>query len=639
MKIQRGDLSVSFSPKSHRYEIIYRGFSWINEGRPPYVIIRQKMGKKYVKTLRTLGMAAQTAFSCSGGRITARYGGFTAFGRRLPFTLVCTAEITGENTVEFSVKAENEEGMEISAVYFPGPFNAKNPVGYTYAVDPMRQGFLMPDGYRKNFLSTFGFAHYLRQINTGDCYLPFWGRVSGRNGFCAIVETPYDAAMFSCFGRRGSFLNSVHWRSSLGKLGYERKIRFVFHDNCDYNTLAKDYRAYLIGQGRLITMQDKIQKNPNIRKVVGSPVLHCGIFSNVHPKSGFYEKNGQNRKLVASFYKRMEQYRHLRELRLDKLYIHTDGWGEQGYDNNHPYVLPPCPEAGGYAGMRALSQQCRKLGYVFAIHDQYRDFYYTCKKFDEQKAVTRIDGAHFYNEYWAGGPHTWLCASQAPAFVRDTYDTLAEHGVDIQGAYLDVFSIVAGDECFHPDHRITREKSIRYRAECFDLLNERGIIPSSEEPGGLLVDKLALVHHGPYTLRPQERGEAVGIPVPLLSLVYHDCIMIPWISKGVGGWGIPNGDSAELYCVLNAGMPYFEPLDSRDDLLPDAQLKEEIARVRRLSEIQAALFDQEMVRHRFLDETGRRQETVYADGTVIRVDFDRGTYRVIPSQCHQTVKK
>lgn len=639
MKIQRGDLSVSFSPKSHRYEIIYRGFSWINEGRPPYVIIRQKMGKKYVKTLRTLGMAAQTVFSCSGGRITARYGGFTAFGRRLPFTLVCTVEITGENTVEFSVKAENEEGLDISAVYFPGPFNAKNPVGYTYAVDTMRQGFLMPDGYRKNFLSTFGFAHYLRQINTGDCYLPFWGRVSGRNGFCAIVETPYDAAMFSCFGRRGSFLNSVHWRSSLGKLGYERKIRFVFHDNCDYNTLAKDYRAYLIGQGRLVTMRDKIQKNPNVEKVVGSPVLHCGIFSNVHPKSGFYEKNGQNHKLIASFYKRMEQYRQLRELGLDKLYIHTDGWGEKGYDNNHPHVLPPCPEAGGYEGMRALSQECRRLGYVFAIHDQYRDFYYTCKKFDEQKAVTRIDGAHFYNEYWAGGPHTWLCASQAPAFVRDTYDTLAEHGVDIQGAYLDVFSIVAGDECFHPDHRITREDSIRYRAECFDLLNERGIIPSSEEPGGLLVDKLALVHHGPYTLRPQERGEAVGIPVPLLSLVYHDCIMIPWISKGVGGWGIPNGDSAELHCVLNAGMPYFEPLDSRDDLLPDAQLKEKIARVRRLSEIQAALFDQEMVRHRFLDETGRRQETVYADGTVIRVDFDRDTYRVIPSQCHQTVKK
>ena len=191
-----------------------------------------------------------------------------------------------------------------------------------------------------------------------------------------------------------------------------------------------------------------------------------------------------------------------------------------------------------------------------------------------------------------------------------------------------MFSIVAGDECFHPAHRITREESIHWREKCFDLLNERGIIPSSEEPGGLLIHKLALVHHGPYMLRPQERGQAVGIPVPLLSLVYHDCIMIPWLNKGKGGWGIPNGDNAELHCVLNAGMPYFEPLDSRDDLLPDSLLRKEIAHVRKLAEIQAALFDQEMVYHRFLDDTGRRQQAVYANGTMITVDFDCGTYTI-----------
>ena len=45
--------------------------------------------------------------------------------------------------------------------------------------------------------------------------------------------------------------------------------------------------------------------------------------------------------------------------------------------------------------MKRLSETCRKLGYVFAIHDQYRDFYYTGKKFDIQKAVTKIDGTHF----------------------------------------------------------------------------------------------------------------------------------------------------------------------------------------------------------------------------------------------------
>lgn len=61
------------------------------------------------------------------------------------------AEITDRNTVVFSIKAENESEMDISAVYFPGPFDAKQKGGSTYAVDTMRQGFLMPDGYKITF--------------------------------------------------------------------------------------------------------------------------------------------------------------------------------------------------------------------------------------------------------------------------------------------------------------------------------------------------------------------------------------------------------------------------------------------------------------------------------------------------------
>ena len=39
-----------------------------------------------------------------------------------------------------------------------------------------------------------------------------------------------------------------------------------------------------------------------------------------------------------------------------------------------------------------------------------------------------------------------------------------------------------GDECFNPKHRVTREQSMKYREECFDMLNEKGLIMSSEEP-------------------------------------------------------------------------------------------------------------------------------------------------------------
>ncbi|MEG2395424.1 MAG: DUF5696 domain-containing protein [Oscillospiraceae bacterium] len=640
MELCKNGVTISYSQVTQKYEISYKGYTWVNEGRPPYVVLRKSVGGKYAYTIRTFSSALHKNVSKTKNSITVKYSGFMAFGKCLPFSLICKATITAENTVEFSLSAENESGdIYISSASFPGAFNAKNSDGEAYAVDTMRQGLLMPDGYKKNFTSTFAFAHYLRRINTGDCYLPFWGRVSGKQGFCAIVETPFDASMFSCFGKSMAFLNTVHWRSSLGTLSYERKIRFIFHSDCDYNDIAKDYRNYLKEQGRLVTIGDKISSNPNIKNIVGAPVLHTRIFSNIHPKSGFYKKDGENQKLFASFEKRCEQYKKLKENGLENLYIHTDGWGNKGYDNNHPYVLPPNPQAGGYKGMKELADVCRKLGYVFAVHDQYRDYYYSCPQYDIEKAVTKIDGTHPYCDYWDGGPHTWLCASHALEFVQKTYSELEKNGIDIQGAYLDVFSIVAGDECFHKEHRITREESIRLRGKCFDYLNEKGIIPSSEEPGDLLVDKIALVHHAPYALRPQENGQAVGIPVPLLGLVYHDCIMVPWISKGIGGWGIPDTDLAMLHCILNAGMPYFEPFDENNELLPDLELKSEIDRTRKLCEIQKALFDKEMIKHSFVNGNLRKQRCSYSDGTEIEIDFDSNSYSIKNAESNADISK
>lgn len=619
------------------YEVIHNGFSWVSDGRAPYVIIRKKVGGKYISTYRTLYSATRRNFEYCDNKIVTRLSGYVAFGKKLDFTLVLTAEITGEDTVEFSLRAENETGFDIQAVYFPAPFNAKKKGKESYHIDAMRQGFLLPDGYKENFLSTFGFANYLRKINTGDCYMPFWGRVCDGHAFTAIVDTPYDACMFSAFGRHGAFVNSVHWMSSLGKLSYERKIKFIFHETGDYNTVAKDYRKYLIEENQFVSIDDKIKANKNIKKLVGCSVLHHKIYSKINEKSKFYDKNGTNEVLYATFYERAEQMKKLKSAGLDKLYIHTDGWGKDGYDNNHPYILPPCKAAGGWDGLREFARVSRELGYIFALHDQYRDFYYSSPVFDMNKAVTKIDGSHPYCSIWDGGEHTFLCASQALDFVKKTYSELEEHGVDVQGAYLDVFSVMNGDECFHPGHKITREESIKHRASCFDYLNEKGLVMSSEEPAMQLINHIALVHHGPFTLRPQENGKAVGIPVPLGNLVFHDCIMVPW--NWFNNWGIPKGVNGDLYCALCAGMPYINPFgtgiekigtDNRTadtELLDDNGLKKEIERVRPLAELQAKLYNKEMVKHEFLG-CYEKQKATYSDGTTVTINLKENIYEI-----------
>lgn len=631
------NIKLKFSEFSGNYEITHNGFSWISNGRKPYITVRRKVGNKYIAISRSLRSASKKNTSFSDRKIVTRYSGFRAFGKKLPFTLVCTAEITGENTVEFSLKAENETGYDIQAVYFPSPFNSKSKAKNSYHVDPMRQGFILPDGYRKNFATVYGYTHIKRPINTGDCYMPVWGRVCDGHMFTAIVDTPYDASMYSSFGKHKAFVNSVYWQSSLGKLSYERKIRFVFHENGDYNTVAKDYRNYLIEKNQLVTIDEKIEENPNIKNIIGAPVLHHKIFSKINEKSQFYDKKGSNEILCATFRERAEQIKRLKTLGLDKLYIHTDGWGEDGYDNKHPYILPPCEKAGGWDGFRDFSEVCRKLGYVFALHDQYRDYYYDSPVFDKEKAVTNIDGTNPYCSIWDGGEHSYLCSEFALEAVKRTYTELEEHGVDVQGVYLDVFSIMQGDECFHKDHRITREESMQLRGKCFDYLNQKGFVMSSEEPGMQLLNHLALVHHGPHALRPQENGEAIGIPIPLGNLVYHDCIMVPW--NWFNNWGIPKGEDGDLYGALNAGMPYIHPYgnslckigtDNRTadiEMMGDEDLKKELERIRPLCELQARLYNKEMLKHEFLGSY-RKQKATYSDGTSVVIDLDKNTYKI-----------
>lgn len=634
---EMNNLEIKFHKKGGNYEIIYKGFSWVSDGRKPYINIRRKINNKYISTRLSLKSASEKTVEATDKKIVVRYTGFSSFGKKLPFSIICTAEVKADNEVDFSIEAENEADYLIQGAYFPSPFNSKAKGESSYHIDAMRQGFILPDGYKKNYKATYAFSHYKRRINTGDSYLPIWGRVCDGNTFTAIVETPFDASIYSALGKHKSFLSSVYWQSSLGNLSYERKIKFIFHSKGDYNTVAKDYRNYLKERNSLVSIDDKIKENPNITKLIGSPVLHHKIFSKINEKSKFYDKNGTNEILCATFYERAEQMKKLKAAGLEKLYIHTDGWGEDGYDNNHPYILPPCSKAGGWDGFREFSRVSGELGYVFALHDQYRDYYYTSPVFDKEKAVTEIDGKNPYCSIWDGGEHTFLCSAFALDFVKKTYAELEENGVDVGGVYLDVFSVMQGDECFHKDHKLTRQQSIECRGECFDYLNSKGIIMSSEEPAMQLLNRVALVHHGPHALVPQENGEAIGIPVPLGNLVYHDCVMVPW--NWFNNWGIPKGEDGDLYGALNAGMPYIHPYgtalkkigkDNRTadfNMLEGEALVKELERIKPLCELQARLYNKEMVSHTFI-EGYRKQKAVYSDGTAVTIDLDAGTYKI-----------
>lgn len=119
------NIKLSINELTGDYKILHNGFSWVSDGRRPYIILRKKVGGKFISTYRDLYSALKKSFEYVDTKIVTRLSNYVAFGKNLDFTLILTARITGENTVEFSLKAENETGYDIQAVYFPAPLIQK----------------------------------------------------------------------------------------------------------------------------------------------------------------------------------------------------------------------------------------------------------------------------------------------------------------------------------------------------------------------------------------------------------------------------------------------------------------------------------------------------------------------------------
>jgi hypothetical protein len=190
--------------------------------------------------------------------------------------------------------------------------------------------------------------------------------------------------------------------------------------------------------------------------------------------------------------------------------------------------------------------------------------------------------------------------------VAKNYRSILKNNVKVRGAYLDVFAVVPPDECYNPDHPVTRKQCLQYRGDCFDFIRTQVGVVSSEEPADWAIPHLDLVHHAPFALNPNPgRGPAMGIPVPLFSLVYHDSILIP---------------SGYLHGLAHAGLPYLSIEPS------EAQLQ----RIRIMSRLNKRLALVEMTGHKFLDDNYRRQQTTFADSTTVSIDLDNDTYTIAP---------
>lgn len=525
--------------------------------------------------------------------------------------LILQLHETGELRFEFI--PFQEEKMEIREVCWPAPLERVDKA-MGCSVFPMMQGMLLYDespGEAHTFLSGM--------LLSRESTMPWWGQYAG-DGYLAVVDTPWDARMDYHHLPGTRTLTAVRWAASLGKIRYRRRIHFQFMEGCNYVSLAKAFRAYVKRTCGLTTLKEKIIKNPLVGRMIGTPVVNTpAALTNCQPESPYYDHEHPDKNHVLYSFDRLAEIAEALDAKgLKKAYYHIDGWGLQGYDNLHPDILPPCREAGGMEGLQRLLERIRRMGGLSALHDQYRDYYTRAESFDEENAIRFADGTLYRTNEWLGGEQLALCTQLAGDYITRNYEELEKSGIHPDGVYLDVFSVIELDECDNPRHRMSRKECMEKRIECMEAIRARGMLISSEEPMYGFVNHLDLVHHGPYLYALYEayQMESPMIPVPLFNLVYHDCLLIPWF-MGKNGWGLPPGESGFLHGLLNGGLPMVS-FDAQSPEIEAAQLTCWLHR---------QVGCQEMTEHRFLE--GGKQQTVFADHTVVTVDFKEETYEII----------
>lgn len=541
-------------------------------------------------------------------------------------TIVWIEEVSGD--VFFEWVPLSTETVKVKSVYWPGYMEFDEKKDSWYTLLNWQQGLLVPNTW-KTAVDKVVFDGFM---GTAGAYMPWFGQVKDRAGYIAICEQPWNAAYYTEHPAEGPYTHvGIRWEPSLGKMDYRRVMKYSFVKDCDYNDLCKIYRNYVIEKGRFKSLAEKAVKTPSIDQLIGSAFLHKGIKTQVMTNSDFYDaENPDKNNHLTPFSVRTEEIKKFHELGVEKLYLHLDGWAEPGYDNQHPDYLPACEKAGGWKAMKELSDTMHECGYLFGIHDQYRDYYYAAKTFDENFATRLADGTIPSHARWAGGPQTYLCATQAPFYVKRNFTEIMDNGIKLDCAYLDVFTCNEGDECSHPWHKMTRRECYEYRNACFEYLLSKGILPSSEEVNDWAIPSLVFCHYAPYDFMLDRPGSPKkGIPVPLFNLVYHDCLIEPWMMDKVS-----EEEDYMLYAVLNGGAPYlvrdgaYQNTDGSFAGGVEISIEDQIKRCKVVSDLHEKVAKCEMVRHEMVDGNPEVQRTTFADGTVVTVDFQAQTYQI-----------
>jgi hypothetical protein len=295
-----------------------------------------------------------------------------------------------------------------------------------------------------------------------------------------------------------------------------------------YVQVAKAYRKIARDRGHLVTLAEKAQRNPKIKKMFGAADFKPFAYMQLAPNTRWNESDERRVSLRFTFEECAQLAEHFHnELGIDKAMLILNGWINGGYDNKHPDVLPAAEAIGGNTGLVDCAQRTKALGWLFGLHDNYADMYRDAPSWDESYLMRRPDGTIRPGGVWAGGQCWLICSKKAIELASRPQNVPGVVRLCKPDIYFsDVIFATPLYECFAEDHPLTMVEDMAAKKKLCDYVrNTVGLFGSEEgrEWGVPHADYFeGLMSHRTRWRKPDDKS----IILPLFELVFGDAILM-----------------------------------------------------------------------------------------------------------------
>ena len=455
--------------------------------------------------------------------------------------------------------------------------------------------------------------HYVCYGGHGIC-MSFFGVTAGTDGAMTLLETADDAQLR--ITKTGEQLLAAQpvWVSEKQQFGYARKLRYIFFERGGYVAMCKRYRAYVASQNRLKTFSQKRAENPHIDLLAGA-VNVWYMDGGQMPMVRALQSNGIQRILwsAAGSAAQIAEMNKLPGVLTSRYDIFQDAMDPSKF-----------PLLRGRHG--DWTSDAWPTGMVLRANGDW----------ERGWEVLAKDGSRI--------PCGVLCDLLAPAYARRRIgEELQTHAYRCR--FIDTTTASPWRECFSPAHPMTRSQSRVAKMELLGVIShELKLVCGSETGHDAAVPYCdyfeGMLSLGPYRVHdsgrnmmekldevpPQITKFQVGADyrLPLWELVYHDCCEANWY------WGDYNNklpatwDKRDLFNALYGTPPMFM-FNRREWERDQARF---VQSYRATCPIARATFYSEMTDHRSLSADRLVQQSRFANGIVVTVNFGTQPFKL-----------